>query len=424
MEAASASDESTSCRGGMKPARVVSIPYLCRWIGCYTIDMVTPPSSTEQPHLQKARLLRWAALLLASILLHLIAFNWADGRIRMPSFGGQSPNVITTELRSVSPLPVPVAAAPPERVAKPRKPRTRPRRPNPPPQTSAAPVPEPVAEASEPLPSAGIEVPGTSVEPTTEVAAEQSAPADAASDAAATAAVPSAEDPPKPEEQVARYKVDPPPSVELKYDVVALQKGQNVYGRGKINWHSEGNSYTVTGEAAFIFFSVLNFKSEGVIDGSGVAPVIYSEKRFRKSETNTHFHRERNIISFSASTAAYPRKGGEQDRASIIWQLAAIGRGDSTAFASDTEIELFVAGVRDAETWRIRVIGEEEIEVGTGKVRAWHVVRIPRPGSYDQKLDIWFAPEQEWYPVKLRYTETNGDFLDMSLSNVHLVTAR
>jgi hypothetical protein len=205
---------------------------------------------------------------------------------------------------------------------------------------------------------------------------------------------------------------------------VALQKGQNVYGRGKINWYSEGNSYTVTGEAAVIFFSVLNFKSEGVIDGSGVAPVIYSEKRFRKSETNTHFHRERNTISFSASTAAYPRKGGEQDRASIIWQLAAIGRGDSTAFASDTEIELFVAGVRDAETWRIRVIGEEEIEVGTGKVRAWHVVRIPRPGSYDQKLDIWFAPQQEWYPVKLRYTETNGDFLDMSLSNVHLVTAR
>jgi hypothetical protein len=386
--------------------------------------MATPPSSTEQSHSQKARLLRWAALLLASILLHLIAFNWADGSIPMPSFRDQSPTVITTELRSVPPPPAPVAASPPEPVAKPRKPRTRPRRPSPPPEPVAAPV----AEASEPLAPAGLEVPGTSVEAATEVAAGESASADATTDATtdavATAALPAADDAPKPEQQVTHYKVNPPPSVELKYDVVARQKGQNVYGRGKISWHSEGNSYTITGEAAFIFFSVLDFKSEGMIDDSGVAPVIYSEKRFRKPETNTHFHRERNTISFSASTAVYPRKGGEQDRASMVWQLAAIGRGDSTAFAPDAEIDMFVAGVRDAETWRIRVIGEEEIEVGTGKVRAWHVVRMPRPGTYDQRLDIWLAPQQEWYPVKIRYTETNGDFLDMSLSNVHLVTAR
>jgi hypothetical protein len=46
----------------------------------------------------------------------------------------------------------------------------------------------------------------------------------------------------------------------------------------------------------------------------------------------------------------------------------------------------------------------------------WHVVRMPKPGSYDQKLDFWLAPQHEWYPVKLRYTETNGDYLDLSLS--------
>jgi hypothetical protein len=56
-------------------------------------------------------------------------------------------------------------------------------------------------------------------------------------------------------------------------------------------------------------------------------------------------------------------------------------------------------------------------------MNAWHVVRIPRPGSYEQKLDIWLSQQQGWYPVKLRFTETNGEYLDMSLSNLTIGTA-
>ena len=204
----------------------------------------------------------------------------------------------------------------------------------------------------------------------------------------------------------------------------ALREGQPVYGHGKLIWQSEGNRYTASGEAGILFFSVLTFKSEGEIDAFGVAPILYNEKRFRKPATNTHFHRERNIISFSASARSYPRNGGEQDRATVIWQLVGIGRGDSTRFAAGAEIELFVAGVRDAESWHIRVVGEEEVAVGAGTMMAWHVSRAPRAGSYDQTIDIWLAPQKEWYPVKVRFTETNGDYLDMSLSGFTLAAAR
>ncbi|MDB5842600.1 MAG: hypothetical protein JWQ23_4552, partial [Herminiimonas sp.] len=220
------------------------------------------------------------------------------------------------------------------------------------------------------------------------------------------------------------YKFSLPPSVDLKYDVQALRDGQIVYGGGKISWKSDGVRYTVDGEAGILFFTLLNFRSSGEIDHAGVAPEVYSEKRFRRSETNTHFHRERNTISFSASTVSYPREGGEQDRASIIWQLTGIGRGDGEKFVSDAQFDFFVAGVRDGEPWRMRVIGMEEVETGSGRVGAWHLVRIPRPGSYDQKLDIWLAPQHEWYPVKLRFTEKNGDYLDMSLSSSTLAAAR
>ena len=87
-------------------------------------------------------------------------------------------------------------------------------------------------------------------------------------------------------------------------------------------------------------------------------------------------------------------------------------------FAPDAEIDLFVAGARDGEVWRIHVVGREQIETGAGKTLAWHVRRAPAPGSYDKSIDIWLAPQQDWYPVKLRETDKNGDYLDMSLSSL------
>lgn len=357
---------------------------------------------------------RWIVLLIVSILLHVVSLEWASGNIGIPSLQNQNPIPIVAALRPAQPAPEPlVAPAPKPAQPKPvAKPKPRPAAPR-----SVVAATEPAISASTettlPPSQAGIEAPGTSIEPAIALApaAEAGIPPN---ESKATAAQASGD---------TRYKVSLPPSAELKYDVQALREGQMVYGRGKITWQSDGGNYTVNGEAGILFFTVLNFTSAGAIDDFGVAPVLYSEKRFRKSETNTHFHRERNTISFSASTASYPRKGGEQDRASIIWQLAGIGRGGSGKIVPGAEIDIFVAGARDAEMWRIHVIGEEEIEVGTGKTMAWHVMRAPRAGSYDKKLDIWLAPQQQWYPVRLRETETNGDYLDMSLSTLTVADA-
>lgn len=349
---------------------------------------------------------RWIALLIASALLHFVTIEWVSGNIGIPSWRSQSQTAITAQLRTRQPASEPVVAALPKRVAKP-KPRSMPVTPLEPAMTASA-------EATPVLPPESAEVPG-SVQPATEL----SPPAEAEVPATLNAAnIIPAQEP-----ATTHYKVSLPSSAELKYDVQALREGQMVYGSGKIGWQSDGERYTVNGKASVLFFTVLDFKSSGVIDQFGVAPVIYTEKRFRKPETNTHFNREPNTISFSASTVSYPRAGGEQDRASVIWQLAGIGRGDTEKFVPGAEIDFFVAGVHDAETWRIQIIGQEEIEVSIGKINAWHVVRIPRPGSYEQKLDIWLSQQQGWYPVKLRYTETNGEYLDMSLSNLTIGTA-
>lgn len=381
----------------------------------YTSDMTTAPKLEQH---RTARTLsggRWVALCIASALLHWLVINWANGNLRTPSLRSQSNTIATAALLLApanSPSALPAADAPPPKP----KPKARRRPASPASATLADQAPPPATEIMVAEPDAGMEAPGTSIEPavalpTTKVQAPEPSTPGKISDAPPTQAN-------------MRYKVSPPPSVELKYDVKKIARdGNPTYGHGTISWQTHGTNYTIHGDAGILFITALTFKSEGVIDDFGIAPVLYSEKRFRKSETNTHFHRERNIISFSASETSYPREGGEQDRASIIWQLSGIGRGDSEKFVPDAEFDIFVAGVRDGEIWPIRVIGQEDIEAGIGKMNTWHVVRAPKPGSYDHRLDIWLAPQHEWYPVRLRYTEANGDTLDMLLSDMRFASA-
>jgi len=391
----------------------------------YTIAMQITRSKMQ---VSSVTHVRWVVLLLA-IMLHALAIEWAGGHIGLPAMHSPSQTALIAQLHAAQTLHA-ARVATPNAAAAPKPDRPKPaakRAPSSsrkrtsisaePPLSQPAPAAAQTPEAETAMQSADHSVPPDGT-PLPAVSSQADMPQQVA---LAAPALPHGDNSEAVQKKANKsYRVSLLPSAQLDYDVVALRDGQKVYGRGKIDWQSDGGNFTIDGEAGILFFTLLSFKSSGVVDDFGVSPVLYSEKRFRKSETNTHFHRERNTISFSASTASYPRKGGEQDRASIVWQLAGIGRGDGEKFVPGEEINFFVAGVRDAETWQIRVVAEEEIDTYLGKTKAWHVVRMPRPGSYDQKIDIWLAPQQGWYPVKLRYTETSGDYLDMSLSNLKL----
>jgi hypothetical protein len=360
-------------------------------------------------------LLRMLAVLALSLLLHALALHWAGGHIGLPSLAGDDAPPVAVALL---PPPAPVAAAP-EPPPPPPKPKPRPKaRPKAvaPQQASTPPPVAPPAEtmngsaladaAPLPLEPAPAPAPAESTEATASAASPQAAPVPATPE----------------RESFPRYQVRPPPSVDMKYEVRALYQGKEVYGNGRIVWHADGQRYRIDGEAGVLFFTVLRFQSQGGFDDFGVAPQNYAEKRMRKEETTTRFEPSPGSIRFSSSTASYPRNGGEQDRASIVWQLASIGLGDPAQYAPGAQLRMFVAGVRNAEPWLIQVIGQELVDTPAGPMQAWHVSRMPLPGSRDQKLDIWLAPEHSWYPVRLRFTEASGEYLDLAVSALHPAT--
>ncbi len=209
------------------------------------------------------------------------------------------------------------------------------------------------------------------------------------------------------------------PAAELQYSIKARQSGLSIGGSALVRWQQQDGKYSIHSETrAVLVGKILNTSSQGSIDEQGLAPELFTEKRFGKPETQTIFERQNKKIKFSTSAETYPIKGGEQDRSSATWQLIAQARAASTHFTTGSEWKMFVAGRRDAEIWTFKVLGTENIRTALGEYQCLHISKAPPPDSKDQQLDIWLAPGLNWYPVRLRFNDADGDFVDQVLESV------
>lgn len=216
-----------------------------------------------------------------------------------------------------------------------------------------------------------------------------------------------------------RHKVNLPPSAELDYKIKAKQKGIPIEGEAVIRWQAAPNRFSATNEArAMLVGKILHAKTEGVVDAYGLSPRSFTEKRFRKEATTTSFDRADKKITFTGSDQSYPIKGGEQDRSSAVWQLISIARAAPAKFRPGASLSFVVAGQRDADQWTFKVVEQEKIRTPLGELNTVHISRLAPPDSKDQHLDIWLAPALEWYPARLRFSDTNGDYIEQTLQKV------
>lgn len=349
------------------------------------------------------------------MLVHLSLIEWLKQELQLIAPQEDDDSVISINLQDlVSPL-TEQAAAP---VSRPQEP---------PPAPDAEPVP---AAPMSDTPVAAIPKDAAPETPPAEApAAEAEAPAEIAptdagtalahdSAAAASDAVEPAGMAPQTPAPPLFERASPPPPATLAFDVVGVRNGRRVEGHGRMAWRQDGQRYTLTTEIGVLFFTLMSSRSRGDIGRLGILPEQYAEKRIGRSETNTHFHRERRQISFSASTAIVPVQGGEQDRGTWIWQIASLGRGDPDKFDAGLVFEMVVAGNKAADRWRIYVNGRDTIDLADGTVSAWRLSVIPGPDSFERQFDLWLAPERDWYPVKLRHEDRNGNRVDMQLKQI------
>lgn len=372
------------------------------------------------------------ALCAATVALHVITIDWIGSRLGAQPATALKPSVATVRLQ----LPQQKASGTPPPDVAPDQPAAPP----PPPSRKAKPLPLPQPDASAALapsssalsdPLAGVAqavaaMPAPHVVPQVEPRPE---PAQEPSPSVAQAEAGNQEQPGTSLEQAStrRYKVDIPPSATFDLELARTDaNGVNWSGSGKMVWQTDGSTYKTSVEVGLSVLvtrvNVLELNSEGEIDDAGVAPRKFTEKRRGRSMTATHFQRNDGRITFSASERSYPLLTGAQDRATIPFQLAAIGRANVNQLGGD--IDILVGDNRDAAIYRFHLVGEEEIDTKMGRLVTWRLARPPKPGTYSARLDIWLAPSLQWFPVQIRNTEANGALTTQTVSKISMNNAQ
>ncbi|WP_373990268.1 DUF3108 domain-containing protein [Duganella sp. BuS-21] len=216
-----------------------------------------------------------------------------------------------------------------------------------------------------------------------------------------------------------KRSTNPPPSADLSYNLKVKQSGLALNGVATVQWRAGDGKYSIATESrAAVFGKVVENHSEGGVDEYGLAPVTFHEKRIRKEPYTTSFKRDAKAIAFTESATTYPILGGEQDRSSAQWQLASMARAAPDKFKPGSEWQLFVAGRKDAEVWSFKVVKGETLQIAGAEVNAVHLVKAPPPDAPGQQVDLWLAPSMDWYPVRVRFNDADGDFVDQTLEKV------
>ena len=203
-----------------------------------------------------------------------------------------------------------------------------------------------------------------------------------------------------------------PAPVRLGFDVAGQAKGFQYSARAELLWQHDGQQYQARQEISVLFLGSRSQTSVGEITPLGLQPRRFGDRS--RSEQAAHFDFAQGRVTFSANTPPATVAPGAQDRLSVFLQLGALLSAAPERFAVGTRISIPTVSARAADTWTFTVEGMETLELPIGTVQAVQLQRLPRR-DYDQKAQVWLAPELGYLPVRIRITQTSGDFAELSL---------
>ena len=162
---------------------------------------------------------------------------------------------------------------------------------------------------------------------------------------------------------------------------------------------------------------LLDLKSSGSLQAFGIAPEKYVERvEIANRELRAEFDWTSRVVSFAGRGAGQPAGflEGVQDPLSLQFHLPLLAQAYPWRFTPGADVSFQVAR-RGIENYVFRAEAYEPVRIGDKDVRALKLDR-PRGPDSSRRIEIWMAPEYQWLPVRLRFTDTNDEVWDSVLA--------
>ena len=164
---------------------------------------------------------------------------------------------------------------------------------------------------------------------------------------------------------------------------------------------------------------LLDLRSTGTLKSFGIAPDNYTEKiEIANRELRADFDWKMSAVSFIGRGAGQPVAFGEgtQDPLSLQFHLPLLAQAYPWRFSPGSEVTFAVAR-RNVEQYSFVVEGFEATRVDGTDVMTLKIDRKRGPDA-NRRVEIWMAPEFQWLPVRLRFTDSNDEVWDSVLAQL------
>ena len=286
---------------------------------------------------------------------------------------------------------------------------------SPPPPSPPEPVSEPPLEPPSPPLADAAPSPAPPPAPPSEVAPRAAAASAPAADAAESAAVAAAAAVASAASASNAVAFDWPPSTRLTYKLLGHYRGP-VEGTAQVEWLRQGSRYQVHLSTAIGPVLSRHITSEGELTANGLAPRRFDGEQkvlFRSPRRwQLRFGPEQVQLSDGKQVPTVP---GVQDEASQFVQLTWLFTTQPRKLRVGSAVEMPLAISKSLQRWIYDVQGEELLRFPFGEVPSFHLKPRRAATGGDLTAEIWIAPSLQYLPVRIRISDSNGNWIDLTL---------
>lgn len=203
-----------------------------------------------------------------------------------------------------------------------------------------------------------------------------------------------------------------PPSARLQFQAKGSAKGFQYSAKAQLSFKTDGQRYQAEQEVSAFLMGSRSQTSSGQITPHGLAPQRFVDKA--RKERSAELDASAGRIRYSDGDEPQAVSAGVQDRLSIFLQLSSMVAANPERYAPGSTVAINVTSARSTEVWTFVVDAKETLDLPAGPTEALRLTRQPRKDQ-DQTAHLWLAPSLQYLPVRIRLSQSNGDFADLQL---------